>query len=117
MTKRKRSFPVGGCAYDEAAELAEFKATIVAQMMPRARELSEFLDAYGSTCELETLLQTSRESWDAIVLYWAGLPPAEQRQFEDACVPWWIEVRALEERITTRAKEHVRRHREREAQR
>jgi hypothetical protein len=113
LTKRK-PFPIGEI---EASELAEFKARIVRQMMPRALELDEFLTSHGSSCGIDTLLQISRESWDAIVLYWAGLPPAEQRKFEDACVPWWDQCRAVEEQITTHAKEHIRRHREREAQR
>lgn len=109
MTSKRKPFPVGGAS--EAAELAEFKARIVAEQMPRMLELSQFLDAHGSTCGIDTLLQIARESWDGVVLYWAGLPPAEQRRFEDACVPWWIEVRALEEQITTKAQ----RRKEREA--
>ena len=82
--------------------------------MPRALEQSEFLDAYGSTCGIDTLLHIARESLDVIVVYWAGLPPDEQRRFEDACAPWWIEVRALEDTIVKRAKEHLRRRKEQE---
>ena len=112
MTSKRKPFPVGGA---EVAELAEPKARIAAEQMPRMLELSQFLDAHGSTCGIDTLLQIARKSWDGVVLYWAGLPPAEQRRFEDACVPWWDQCRGLEEQVATKAKRMIQRRKEREA--
>ena len=87
MTKRKRSFPVGGAS--EVAELAEFKARIAAEQMPRMLELSQFLDAYGSTCGIDTLLSIRQEILDALILWWAGLPPDEAERMAEQCLPWW----------------------------
>ena len=50
-----------------------------------------------------------------LALTWAGQSEAGGDRMIQQILPWWIEVRALEEQIAAKAKRMVAKHREREA--
>lgn len=114
MTKRKRLFPVGECS--DAISDAEFTQRVSCQMLPRALEIKAFLDEgdrLGHKWSLETLRGISDEMFSGLALLWAGQSPEGQERMIEQCLPWWIEIRALEERIVAKAKRMIAKHHER----
>jgi hypothetical protein len=101
----KRKFPVGeriGGLSD-----AEFINLISWQLMPRALEIRAFLDEgdrLGLKYSPETMLGIADEMFSGLALLWAGQSPEGQERMIEQCLPWWIEVRALEEQIAAKAK-------------
>ena len=59
----------------------------------------------GFSFEPETLAMVHRSSFEAIALYWSGLPPDEQDELVEKLAPAWARLEAWRARNKARARE------------
>jgi hypothetical protein len=93
---RRKTFPLGTA--QEAAETAEWKASVNADYSPNLQYLHRSLEIdrrVGCRPSFTALLEVQRMGWEYLAIYFAGLPPKEKEEFADQLVPWWIEYKAV----------------------
>jgi hypothetical protein len=44
---------------------------------------------------IDALLGVGQESFEALALYWAGLPPRKAAELVERLTPWWAKLNAL----------------------
>jgi hypothetical protein len=96
--------------YDEEAETAAFVRRLLAEMMPRTEHINKYVQS--GYLPSEALLSAQQESFEALALLWAGLPPAHADRMIERLAPRWAEFVALRERTAERARQHIAAHRE-----
>jgi hypothetical protein len=77
---------------DQEAGVKQFLLTVFKQLIPRVEQIHADFDS-GRKLPLSELLRIQRDCFDALELVWRGLPPREQREFEDRLAPSWAETR------------------------
>jgi hypothetical protein len=78
--------------YDEEVETNAFVQRFLDDMLPRALNTSAYVEAirdFGLEAPIETLLRTTRETWQAFALLYAGLPPERQKAMAARLAPQW----------------------------
>lgn len=83
-------FPV---KYDEEVETVAFVSWFLADMMPRAEHLHRYVES--DSLPIEALLGIERESFEALTLLWAGLPPRKADELVERLAPWWAKFNAM----------------------
>lgn len=94
--------------YDEEAETAAFVRRFLVDMMPRAEHFRNYVECGG--LPIDALLRVGRESFEALVLLWAGLPPRQADEFIDRLAPRWAQLVAMMERNREMARAQGRGH-------
>ena len=85
----------------EEREIEEWKQKVIAHYLPRALEFQAYLDdakRRGFSFEPETLAMVHQRSFEAMGLYWMGLPPEEQDELVQQLAPAWARLEALRAR-------------------
>ncbi len=63
-----------------------------------ARRIQDELDRWGDQIPVSLLIDLSRQSFETLVVFWAGLPSRQAERFIEKCVPWWAELKAMRDR-------------------
>jgi hypothetical protein len=89
---------------DEEIATAQFISTVLPQLEPRQRYLTDLLTSEFLDLEPDFLMRISEECFAGLTLIWAGLPPAQQERMVNRLAPLWARYRALQQSNQQRAK-------------